>query len=60
MQTIFPEAIHVALPPGWRDALNATARSEGQTAAEFVRRAIKAAMRGAAAEPAAVTDGDPK
>ena len=45
MQTTFPEAINIALPPGWRDELNATARAEGQTAAEFVRRAIRVAMR---------------
>lgn len=48
--TAFPEPYHVLLPRGTKAKLRETALAEGTTAAEFTRRAIRAALADAAAE----------
>ncbi len=40
-EPLFVEQIHVMAPPGFHAAVKEAARSEGQTASEFIRSAIR-------------------
>ncbi len=44
-EPLFVERIHVLGPHGFHAAVKEAARSEGQTASEFIRQAIRAQLR---------------
>ncbi len=50
-EPLFVERIHVLGPPGFHAAVKEAARSEGQTASEFIRQAIRAQLRNSKARP---------
>ncbi len=62
----FPEAIQLRTEPGLREALHKVARRENTTAAEFLRRELRAILRkhgesavndNGASQPAALASG---
>ena len=51
---LFVDQIHLMAPPGFHAAVKEAARSEGQTASEFIRQASRAQLqRTEATQPAA-------
>ncbi len=44
-EPLFVERIHILSPPGFHAAVKEAARSEGQTASEFIRQVSRAQLR---------------
>ena len=44
-EPLFTEQINVMAPPGLQAAIRDAARSEGQTASEFIRSAIRSQLK---------------
>ena len=44
-ETVFPDATLLRLPPGYLAQVKETARRQGQTSAEFLRAAVRKALR---------------
>ena len=42
---LFVDQIHLMAPPGFHAAVKEAARSEGQTASEFIRQAIRVQLK---------------
>jgi len=49
-ETVFPDATLLRLPPGYLAQVKETARRQGQTSAEFLRAAVRKALRTAERE----------
>ena len=50
-ETVFPDATLLRLPPGYLGQVKETARRQGQTSAEFLRAAVRKALRTAERQP---------
>ena len=57
-EPLFTEQIHLFAPSGMLDTVKAAAKEEGQTASEFIRRAIRAQLRRTHQTDAAHAAGD--